>query len=91
MWRVFVRSRSGNLLLGAIGALYAVSSVAVLVWFVVDVWEAAGLVDVMLQIALLAAAACGLWFVYVARENLALRDGARQSDREASNPASIQR
>ena len=84
--RVLVRSRNGNVVLAAVGALYALAAVGVLVWFVVDVWQAATLTDVMLQVALLASAASGVWFMSNALENL--RNDQR-SDR--SKPASIQR
>ena len=84
--RVLVRSRNGNVVLAAVGALYALAAAGVLVWFVIDVWQAATLTDVMLQVALLASAACGVWFMSNALENL--RNDQR-SDR--SKPASIQR
>jgi hypothetical protein len=84
--RVLVRSRSGNFILAFVGAVYALSAVAVLAWFVVDVWQAAATSDLMVQVALVAAAACGVWFVAIALENLGLR-----SHRTTSKPASIQR
>jgi hypothetical protein len=83
--RVLVRSRSGNLILAFVGGVYALSSVAVLAWFVMDVWQAARIADVMLQVALVASAACGVWFVSIALANLRHRAG------ETSKPASIHR
>jgi hypothetical protein len=91
MWRVFVRSRGGNLFLASVGALYAVGSLAVLTWFVIDVWGFAGLTDFLLQLALVASAACGIWFLVVGLTNLGLRTGLRQTATRESNSASIQR
>lgn len=84
--RVLVRSRNGNLFLAFVGGVYALSSAAVLAWFVVDVWQAARIVDVILQVALLTSAVCGVWFVSIAIANL------RASQRgETSKAASIHR
>ena len=85
MKRVLVRSRNGNFILAFVGAVYALSSIAVLGWFVFDIWQAAEMADFILQLALVGAAACGIWFVSIARENL----GGGQ--RATSKPASIQR
>ena len=71
--RVLVRSRSGNFILAIVGAIYALSAIAVFGWFAVDVWRSGAMVDLLLQIALLAAAACGVWFLSIARQNLRLR------------------
>jgi uncharacterized membrane protein len=83
--RVLVRSRSGNLILAFVGGVYALSAIAVLAWFVIDVWQAAVIADVILQVALVASAACGVWFVSIALANL------RQRTRDTSKPASIHR
>ena len=85
--RVLVRSRIGNLVLAAAGAVYALSSVGVLAWLAIDVWQSAAFIDYLLSLALLGSAVCGLWFVGIARENL----GDRQRVVDASNAASIQR
>lgn len=92
MRRVSVRSRTGNLVLAVVGAVYTVASLAVLVWFIVDVWQAAGIVDRVLQLALVAAGLCGIWFLRTGLANLGVQVG-RASQRAAavSNPASIQR
>lgn len=82
--RVLVRSRSGNFVLAFVGAVYAFSALAVLAWFVMDVWHTTETTDLILQAALFAAAACGVWFVAIALDNLRHRAGA-------SKPASIQR
>jgi len=85
--RVLVRSRSGNLILAFVGGMYALSAIAVLGWFVVDVWQAVRVADFLLQVALVASAACGVWFVSIALTNLRTRHGAG----ETSKPASIHR
>lgn len=82
--RVLVRSRNGNFILAFVGAVYALSALAVLAWLVVDVWQAAALTDFLLQVALAASAVCGFWFVSIALNNLRQRAGA-------SKPASIHR
>jgi hypothetical protein len=84
--RVLVRSRNGNLILAFVGGVYALSSLAVLAWFVVEVWQAARIVDFVLQVALVASAACGVWFVSIGTANL--RERQRTG---ASKPASIHR
>ncbi len=74
MVRLLVRSRSGNLVLAVLGFIYTVSATAVLAWFVIDVWRAAVTVDRLMQFALIAAGACGVWFVVNALENLGFRN-----------------
>jgi hypothetical protein len=73
MKQVPVRSRSGNRALATIGALYALSSIAVLIWFVTDVWTAAAVVDLLLQLAVAGSAVCGAWFCAIAFRNLGIR------------------
>jgi hypothetical protein len=76
--RLPVRSRSGNVVLAVVGSLYAVSALSMLVWFVLEVWGAANTFDRVLQFALAAAAACGLWIALSALGNLGLRHQQRQ-------------
>ena len=91
MLRVFVQSRLGNIVLAAIGVIYAVASLAVLVWLVIDVWQASTMFDHLIQLALLASATCGVWFLLNAKENLGLRWGGRQTTDGMTKPASVQR
>ncbi len=63
MARVVVRSRSGNVVLTVVGAIYTLGAVVALVAFAIDVWHAAGLIDRALQIGLMIAAAGGVWFL----------------------------
>ena len=72
MTRVRVRSRSGNLMLAVLGVVYSVGALVALVAFAVDVWDAAGLTDRALQIGLIAAAGCGVWFLLTGLENLGI-------------------
>jgi cell division protein FtsW (lipid II flippase) len=76
--RLMVRSRRGNLVLASLGFVYTVSATAVLAWFVIDVWRAAVAIDRLMQMALIIAGACGIWFVVTAMENLGLRHHHRQ-------------
>ena len=70
MLRFFVRSRSGNLVLAVLGGLYAASALAILIWFVIDAWQSASLMDRVMQLALLGSGAWGLWLVFNALQNL---------------------
>jgi hypothetical protein len=72
MLRVPVQSKSGNVLVGILGVIYAVSSLVVLVLFVRDAWGSAGLTDRALQVWLLVSAISGVWFIVCAMENLGL-------------------
>ena len=65
-----IRSRSGNVVLAALGVTYAISALVVLVWFVMDSWSAAAILDRALQLCLAASAACGIWFIVTALGNL---------------------
>lgn len=75
MSRVVVRSRSGNLVLAVLGAIYSVGAIAALVAFAVDVWNAAAITDRALQLGLIAAAGCGVWFLLTGLENLGVHVG----------------
>lgn len=90
MLRVLVRSRYGNIVLAVIGAAYALASLSVLVWLVVDVWQASTFFDHVIQLALVASAACGVWFVANAIENLGIHFGDSHRSAE-SKAASIHR
>jgi len=80
-----IRSRVGNGVLGLLGAVYAVSASATLIYYVVSNWGANGLLDYLLQLALLAAAIGGVLFMAVAAENVSLRRKSRSAhDRHAA-------
>ena len=73
MARVIVRSRSGNVVLAVLGALYAFSALAVLVALAVEIWNAAAITDSALLLGLIVAVGCGVWFLETGLENLGVR------------------
>jgi len=79
---VEIRSRSGNFALGAVGAIYLIGAVGTLLLYVITAWGAAGLIDHLLQFALIASAVAGAAFLVIAAENLGLnlRPRRQQSD-----------
>jgi hypothetical protein len=77
MARVVLRSRSGNVLLAVVGAVYAVAAIAALVMLVMDVWNALSLTSLAMMAALVAAAACGIWFLKSGLENLGIHIAGR--------------
>jgi len=70
MSRVHVRSRSGNVVLAVVGAVYAIGALATLIVLAVDVWNAVGLRELAMHVALIGAVTCGLWFFFSGLENL---------------------
>lgn len=77
MMRWPVRSRRWNWALAILGAVYAVSATVLLVWLTVDVWQAEGLADRALQIALLGSAIVGIWLCMSAARHLGADDRTR--------------
>lgn len=75
MGHVVVHSRSGNIVLAVLGAVYAVGAIAASIALVVEVRDAAAITDRALQLGLVAAAACGVWFVVTGLENLGVHVG----------------
>lgn len=75
---VRVRSRVGNLVLLAVGVLYAVGGFVVLIMLAMDVWNAARIIDIMMQAMLVIATACGVWFTSMALHNLGIRASNRR-------------
>jgi hypothetical protein len=73
MLRIPVQSRYGNVALVVIGAVYALGALVVLAWFVVDVRDAAVILDRLMQFGLFVAAMCGVWFMTNALQNLGVR------------------
>jgi hypothetical protein len=70
MQRVIVRSRSGNVVLAVLGALYTLGALWALVTLSSEVWNAVGITDLALQAGLIGAAACGVWLLVNGLENL---------------------
>ena len=79
MTRVLLRSRSGNVVLAVLGAVYTVAALIALFALVRDVWNATGLSELALQAFLLGAAACGIWFLTSALANLGIHLTHRSS------------
>lgn len=75
MSRVVVHSRSGNVVLAVVGAVYALGAVAAFIAFAINVWNAAGLIDRALMIGLVVAAVSGVWFLVTGLENLGVHFG----------------
>lgn len=84
MFRVAIRSRLGNGVLAVLGVIYFLSATSLLIYYVVTTWDAAGLIDRALQLALVACAIGGLFFILIAADNLGLR---RQRESEKSRAA----
>ena len=68
--RIVIRSRSGNLALAAIGAIYLITALATLLYYLATTWGAAALLDLLLQLTLAAAALAGAFFLATAAGNL---------------------
>jgi hypothetical protein len=79
MLRIHVQSRGGNVALAIIGGIYALAALAVLTWFVIDVRDAAAMLDRLMQLGLLGAAICGVWFIVNALDNLGVHRHDRSS------------
>lgn len=77
--RIEVRSRAGNAVLGVLGAFYVISGVALFAYDLVQTWGAAGIIDRIVQAALLASAVAGLFFIVTALQNLGLRRASRHA------------
>jgi hypothetical protein len=77
MLRIPVQSRKGNLALIILGTIYSLGALTVLVRFLVEVHNAAGRLDRLMQLSLVVAASCGIWFVVNALQNLGIRPTGR--------------
>ena len=73
MARVVVRSRSGNIVLAVVGAVYVLAAIVVFVGLIIEGWNAATRINRILQFGLVAAIVCGVWFILIGLENLGLR------------------
>jgi hypothetical protein len=67
---VEIRSRSGNVALGAVGAIYFIAAVGTLFLYLSTAWGAAGLIDHLLQFMLIVSALAGAAFLVIAADNL---------------------
>ena len=87
MLRIPVRSRNGNLALFVVGAVCSAGGIANLAMFIVDVWRGAKIMDLILQLGLLFATICSVWFVYNALQNLGMRPTHRRRTPHLVRPA----
>jgi hypothetical protein len=67
---VEIRSRSGNVALGAVGVIYFIAAVGTLLLYVTTAWGAAGLFDHLLQFMLIVSALAGAALLAIAADNL---------------------
>ncbi len=67
---VEIRSRSGNVALGVIGAVYFICGIGTLLFYLVTSWGAAAMVDHLLQLTLAGSALAGAFFLATAAGNL---------------------
>src|SRR5438874_6982056 len=77
---VEIRSRSGNVALGLVGAIYFLSAIGTLLLYVITSWGAAALIDHLLQLTLIGSAVAGAAFLMIAADNLKLRLRRRTAD-----------
>jgi len=68
--RFGIHSRTGNFALAAVGAMYAVAAVVLLVYYAASIWRASSTGDLALQLLLACGVFAGICFVSVARVNL---------------------
>lgn len=76
--RIEIRSRSGNVALGVIGAIYLICAVATLFFYLVTSWGATGLMDRLLQLTLAGSALAGAFFLATAADNLGVHIRTRR-------------
>jgi hypothetical protein len=76
--RIAIRSRSGNVALGVVGAIYFVSALLTLMLYVVSSWGGASLLDHLLQLMLVASALAGAFLLATAAGNLGIDFRARR-------------
>jgi hypothetical protein len=86
--RMQLRSRTGSIVIGILGVIYAVAAAAILVLYVVDKWAAASLTDRALQLMLAGAIFVSAWFMFIAARGLGIplsrRRGARPRRADAA-------
>ncbi len=77
MFRVPIRSRLGNVVVGVLGVVYFLAAGATLIFYIASNWGANSLVDLALQGALCVAVVISLFFIAIAADNLGLRRSGR--------------
>jgi apolipoprotein N-acyltransferase len=84
MFRVPIHSRVGNAGLAVLGVVYFVAATATLIYYIATSWGAMGLIDYALQLALVASAIGGLFFLAIAAQNLGFTRS--RAERPRSSP-----
>jgi hypothetical protein len=78
-----LHSRWGSVVLGVIGCVYAIAALAILGWAVPTTGSFAGFLDYVFYLALVVAAATGVWFVALASSSLGIHfEGPFQRSRQ---------
>ena len=68
--RIQFRSRSGNVALAVIGAIYFICGIGTLLFYLVTSWGASAMIDRLLQLTLAGSALAGAFFLTTAAGNL---------------------
>jgi hypothetical protein len=81
---VEIRSRRWNFVIGALGVVYAITALVLLIFHLVQTWGAVSLIDRAIQIALVMAVAVSIWFILVAARGLGIQLHRRSGTRVTS-------
>ena len=81
---VEIRSRRWNIVIGALGVVYAIAALVLLSVHIVQTWGAASLIDRAIQIALVTAVAVSIWFILIAARGLGIQLRRKSGTRVAS-------
>lgn len=92
MQRIEIQSRRGSLALGVVGVVDVVCAVGLLFIYLVSSWDAASILDRLLQFSLIVSAAGGVYLLGVGLANLGVQPQLRLRralpSRRASSAAS---
>ena len=77
--RVEIRSKRGNVAIGVLGVVYAISGFVLLGVHFIQTWGVASLTDRAIQVLLIGVIALSIWFVQISARGLGvhLRRGVR--------------
>jgi hypothetical protein len=71
--RVEIHSRRGNVAIGALGIVYALSGLALFTVHFMQTWGAASYTDRAIQVLLFGVIALSAWFIAIAARGLGIR------------------
>lgn len=79
--RVEIHSKRGNVAIGVLGVVYAISGFVLLGVHFIQTWGATSLTDRAIQILLIGVIALSAWFVHISARGLSVhfRRGARET------------